>query len=221
MRGIAPLDQLHNYVDSAGKPLTRRPDRISPGTCAVILNDLGEVLLERRSDNGFWGLPGGGVEIGESVQQAVVNYLNAKGLAARGNARGQTYGTDQRDTAIYASTVDLDEAYRVGQKAVLVAKDEGSGWMSTILREPGLIYNVRYDKVPLDVVANSERAFPQAWIAESRVDVTDEFVQYARPLIGEDWVSVPIVNGRQRFARLEPIFADKKCRNYTPQAWRK
>jgi len=156
-----------------------------------------------------------------TVQQTVVNYLNAKGLAARGNARGQTYGTDQRDTAVYASTVDLDEAYRVGQKAVLVAKDEGSGWMSTILREPGDIYNVRYDEVPLEVVANSERAFPQDWIAESRVDVTDDFVRYARPLIGEDWVSVPLVDGRQRFARLEPIFAEKKCEEYVPQAWRK
>ena len=156
-----------------------------------------------------------------TVQQTVVNYLNARGLAARGNARGQTYGTDQRDTAIYASTVDLDEAYRVGQKAVLVAKEEGSGWMSTILRAPGVIYNVRYDKVPLEVVANSERVFPQDWIAESRIDVTDNFVCYARPLIGEDWVSVPLVNGRQRFARLAPVFAEKKCAHYVPQAWRK
>jgi len=156
-----------------------------------------------------------------TVAQMVVNYLNAKGLATRGAARGQTYGTDQRDSAVYASTVDLEEAYRVGQKAVLLAREKGTGWMSTILREPGMIYNVRYDKVPLQVVANSERAFPEQWIADSHVDVTDEFVRYARPLIGEDWVSVPMVNGRQRFARLEPILADKRCKPYTPQAWRK
>ncbi|MDD4539349.1 MAG: diphosphate--fructose-6-phosphate 1-phosphotransferase, partial [Lentisphaeria bacterium] len=49
-----------------------------------------------------------------TAQQALVNYLNQHGLPAKGSARGQTYGTDQRDTAIYASTVDLDEAYRVG-----------------------------------------------------------------------------------------------------------
>lgn len=30
----------------------------------------GELLLMRRSDNGFWGLPGGFVEIGESVAEA-------------------------------------------------------------------------------------------------------------------------------------------------------
>ena len=63
--------------------------------------------------------------------------------------------------------------------------------------------------VPLEDVANSERSFPEKWIAPNRIDVTDEFVDYARPLIGEDWVSVPMVNGRQRFARLTPTFAKK------------
>jgi ADP-ribose pyrophosphatase YjhB (NUDIX family) len=29
-----------------------------------------EILLMRRSDNGFWGLPGGFVELGESVSEA-------------------------------------------------------------------------------------------------------------------------------------------------------
>ncbi len=155
-----------------------------------------------------------------TVERIVVNHLNRAGLKARGAARGQVPGCDQRDTAIYASTVDLDEAYKVGQKAALIAKDEGTGWMSTILREPGPIYNVRYDKVELEKVANSERHFPAAWIAASRTDVTDDFIAYARPLIGDDWVSVPIVGGRQRFARLRPVFAEKKCPEYVPQAYR-
>ncbi len=51
---------------------------------------------------------------------------------------------------IYASTVDLEEAYKVGQKAVRDRGEEGSGYMATILREPGRIYSVRYDKVPLE-----------------------------------------------------------------------
>ena len=60
----------------------------------------------------------------------------------------------------YASTVDLDEAYRAGQKAAELAAAGESGYMATILREPGPIYSVRYDKVPLAEVANSERTFP-------------------------------------------------------------
>ena len=37
----------------------------------------------------------------------------------------------------YASAVDLDEAYRVGQKAVELAAAGQSGFMATILRDPG------------------------------------------------------------------------------------
>jgi 6-phosphofructokinase len=154
-----------------------------------------------------------------SVFQTVVNYLNSKGLKTRGAARGQVMGTDQRHTTAYASIVDLDEAYRVGQKAVEISLYDGNGWMATILREPGLIYNVRYDKVPLEKVALSERTFPEKWIASNRYDVTDEFVAYARPLIGEDWPSVPMINGIQRFARLEMKFADKKLPGYKPEAY--
>lgn len=155
-----------------------------------------------------------------TVERVVVNYLNERGLPARGAARGNVPGTDQRHNMIYASTVDLEEAYRVGQKAAQIAAEDGSGYMSTILREPGPIYSVRYDKVPLELVANSERAFPEAWIAKSRLDVTGDFVRYARPLIGDGWPAIPLVDGRQRFASLVPIFAEQKLSPYAPQAAR-
>ncbi len=155
-----------------------------------------------------------------TVERVVVNDLNDRGLAARGAARGNMPGTDQRHNMIYASTVDLEEAYRLGQKAVQIAVEDGAGYMSTILREPGPIYSVRYDKVPLALVANSERRFPESWIAGSRLDVTDEFVRYARPLIGDSWPAIPLVNGRQRFARMSPIFAERKLPTYVPQAAR-
>lgn len=156
-----------------------------------------------------------------TVQQALVTYLNTHGIAARGAARGQVFGTDQRSTAVYASTVDLDEAYRVGQQAVLLAVRGENGYMSTLLREPGLIYQVRYDQVPLELVANSERTFPSEWISNDGADVSDAFLDYVRPLIGEDFPSVPTVNGRQRFARLRPVFAPQLLPAYVPEADRK
>ena len=156
---------------------------------------------------------------GTTVEQITVNYLNEIGLAARGAARGNVPGTDQRHNMIYASTVDLEEAYKVGQKAALIAAEEGSGYMATILRQPGPIYSVTYDKVPLELVANSERSFPEAWIDGGGTDVTDDFVRYARPLIGDDWPSIPLVDGRQRFARLKPVLAQQVLPAYRPQAW--
>ncbi len=155
-----------------------------------------------------------------SVAQVVVNHLNKLGLKARGTARANIPGTHQRDAIVHASIVDLDEAFKVGQKAVVVALKEGTGWMATILREPGIIYNPIYDKVPLEEVANSERQFPQNWIAPSRIDVTDDFVDYARPLIGEDWVSIPLIGGRQRYTNFSGVFAEKKCPDYVPLAYR-
>jgi 6-phosphofructokinase 1 len=153
-----------------------------------------------------------------TVAQVVVNYLNEKGLAAKGAARGNVAGTDQRHSMAYASTVDLDEAYKCGQMAALLAARGESGFMSTILRQPGPLYSVRYDKVPLAEVANSERTFPREWIAPGGCDVTDEFVRYATPLVGEDMITLPLIAGRQRLTRFQPIYADQKLPRYTPQA---
>ena len=186
------------------------------GRCIVVISEGFEVGDIGEVKDAFGHTSFGSSKL--SVYQSVVNYLNAKGLKAKGAARGQVMGTDQRDTMVYASTVDLDEAYKVGQKAVEIALNDGNGWMATILREPGLIYNVKYDKVPLEKVALSERFFPENWIAKNRYDVTDDFIKYVKPLIGEDWVSVPMINGLQRFTKFKPIFAEKRLQNYVPEA---
>lgn len=44
---------------------------IRPSVSAVIRDGRGHVLLGRRADSGEWGLPGGNVEIGESVTEAI------------------------------------------------------------------------------------------------------------------------------------------------------
>ena len=48
------------------------PTELKLSVSAVVRNEAGasEILLMRRSDNGFWGLPGGYVDPGESVAQA-------------------------------------------------------------------------------------------------------------------------------------------------------
>ena len=211
------------FMPESGLTLEDLADRVNDtlrerGRALVVVSegfDVGEIGARKDSF--------GHTEFGASkmtVAQAVINYLNHIGLAAHGSARANVPGTDQRDTAVYASAVDIEEAYQVGRQAVFIAVDEGSGYMATILREPGRIYRVRYDKVPLEMVANSERAFPADWIAPSRTDVTDDYVRYARPLIGDDWPSVPLVGGLQRFARFRPVFAEKKLPGYVPQAFR-
>ncbi len=214
---------LQIYLAESGVTPDEMCDRVadqlrSDGRCIIVVSegfDMGDLGISR--DN-F-----GHAQYGASkttVAQQVVSMLNDRELPVAGAARGQVPGTDQRDTCTYASIVDLDEAYRLGQQAVLLAKDGESGYMSTILRNPGPIYSVRYDKVPLGDVANSERTFPEAWISENRIDVSDDFLDYVHPLVGEDWASVPLVNGRQRFTRFSPLFAESQLPPYVPQTLR-
>jgi 8-oxo-dGTP diphosphatase len=45
---------------------------LTPGADAIVRNERGDVLLQRRSDNGQWGLPGGVTDPNESPAQAAV-----------------------------------------------------------------------------------------------------------------------------------------------------
>jgi ADP-ribose pyrophosphatase YjhB (NUDIX family) len=57
---------------------------VRPGVSAVIFDRRGRLLLQQRSDGGQWGLPGGSVEIGESVTAAAVReVLEETGLTVR------------------------------------------------------------------------------------------------------------------------------------------
>ncbi len=215
---------LHIYLAESGLTLEQLADNVrdelkESGRCMVVVSEGFDVgnLGARPDAFGHTQYSSSGT----TVAQVIVNYLTDKGLPVPGAARCNIPGTDQRHNMMAASTVDLDEAYNVGRKAALVAAQDGTGWMATILREPGPLYRVRYDKVPLEAMANSERRFPAAWITPSRRDVTDAFVAYARPLIGDDWPTVPLVGGLARFARFEPVFAPKRCKGYIPQALRR
>lgn len=155
-----------------------------------------------------------------SAAQALVNFLNEAGLPAYGHARGQVPGTEQRDAILYASPVDLGEAYAVGYLAVEMAARGVSGVMVTIRRASGSLYRPEYGALPLSDVAGKDRPFPQHWLAPCKTDVTDEFVRYAQPLLGEDFVLPPLAHGKLRFAHLQPLFAEKQLPPYVPSALR-
>jgi len=215
---------LHIYLAERPCPLEQLADQVNDqlrrsGRCLVVISEGFDVGKFGELKDAFGHTSYGASQV--TVSQVVVNYLNQVGLATKGSARGNVAGTDQRHSMAYASTVDLDEAYAVGQTSAALAAEGQSGFMATILRNSGPVYSVRYDKVPLPEVANSERKFPDHWIAENACDVTDDFLRYARPLIGEDMINLPMVDGRQRLTRFEPIYADQKLPKYVPQVDRK
>jgi len=58
-----------DYYDDPHAP---KANRIVPAASAIVVNDEGKILLQRRRDNGLWALPGGTMEIGESIGETVV-----------------------------------------------------------------------------------------------------------------------------------------------------
>jgi 6-phosphofructokinase len=210
------MAETHHTLQSLHENVNRQLRE--SGRCIVVVNEGFDVGGVGERHDGF-----GHVEYGASrtnAAQEVVNYLNAKGLAVRGQATGQVPGVIQRSVSVHASTVDIAEAREVARHAVTVALHDGTGWMATILRKPGPAYEARYDKVHLLSVANSSRFMPPAWIAKNGLDVTDDFIRYAAPLIGDKDPEIPRERGLQRFARLDIQFIARKCSEYTPVRFR-
>ena len=54
-----------------------------PHSVVVLFNDKGQVLLEKRSDDGFYDFPGGGIDLKETAEEAAVRELKEEtGLIA-------------------------------------------------------------------------------------------------------------------------------------------
>jgi len=53
-------------------PNAPQANNLVPAASAIVVNDDGTILLHRRADNGLWSIPGGAMEIGESIGQTVV-----------------------------------------------------------------------------------------------------------------------------------------------------
>ena len=107
----------------------------------------------------------------------------ANGLKIK--ARWDKPGTIQRVSMVCASTTDLEEAYMVGKMAVKYAVDGNTDYMVTLIREPGSEYRCNTNLIELDKVALGTKKVPDEYINESGNFVTEAFINYARPLIGE------------------------------------
>ncbi|GAA4096562.1 NUDIX domain-containing protein [Actinomadura miaoliensis] len=58
-----------DYYDDPNAP---KANSLVPSVNVVVENDKGEILMIRRTDNDNWALPGGAIDLGESVSQAAV-----------------------------------------------------------------------------------------------------------------------------------------------------
>lgn len=103
----------------------------------------------------------------------------------------------QRSASHCASRVDILEAYQVGGAAVKAADEGDSGKMVVIQRLSDDPYQSGTELKDVHKIANDEKLVPRKWVNKDGSYVTDEFVNYVRPLIQGD-VAPIMVDGIPR-----------------------
>ncbi|MBR4089474.1 MAG: 6-phosphofructokinase, partial [Mogibacterium sp.] len=98
-------------------------------------------------------------------------------------ARSIEFSTLQRCASHVVSRTDADEAYNAGYLAAQKAFEGNTGEMITIKVNSRRPYLTSYDSFDIHEVANVERKVPLDWIINDGTYVSDEFIEYARPLI--------------------------------------
>lgn len=100
----------------------------------------------------------------------------------------------QRSASHSSSLTDVEEAFHLGQHALIAALNGETGVMVTLNRTSNSPYCVEYGTVPIEKVANIEKKIPSHWINEEGNDITRSFLEYVLPLI-EGEVEIPYTNG--------------------------
>ena len=97
--------------------------------------------------------------------------------------RAVELSTLQRSAAHLASKIDVDEAFNVGGACVKAADEGSTGVMVVIERVSDDPYQSATGVYDVHRIANDEKVVPRSWINKAGNYVTDEFLDYVRPLI--------------------------------------
>lgn len=121
---------------------------------------------------------------GHTILSGSGNYLANKVSSEYGcKVRAIELNTIQRSASHLASLVDINEAFLVGGAAVSAAMAGETGKMIILKRLSTNPYQCVTDTYDINKIANLEKKIPLGWIGEDGISVTNEFLDYARPLI--------------------------------------
>lgn len=59
-------------IDYFNEPNAPKANSVVPSVTAVVTDDQGRILMVHKTDNNLWALPGGGMDLGESIADAAV-----------------------------------------------------------------------------------------------------------------------------------------------------
>ena len=125
--------------------------------------------------------------IGKYLEQVITDKIGCK-------VRSVELNILQRCAGYMLSETDIIESRNLGAFAAVSAIRGESGKMSALKRMPGDNYQVEIVLADLSKIANVEKTVPLEWITENGHDITQEMVDYLRPLIQGE-VRIPYKDG--------------------------
>lgn len=124
---------------------------------------------------------------GHKQLSGTANYLACRIANELGcKARGIELSTLQRAASHLVSRIDIIEAYQVGGAAVKAADEGDTGEMVILERISDDPYQCTTSLRNVHKVSNVEKVVPRKWINEDGDYVTEEFLNYVKPLIQGD-----------------------------------
>ena len=108
-------------------------------------------------------------------------------------ARSVELNVSQRCSVSMMSATDQMEAVTAGNFGVQAALNGETGKMVSFLRETGTdgSYSMKCSLEDVNVICNEEKTVPADWITDDGSDVTQDFLDYAAPLI-QGTVEIPL-----------------------------
>ncbi|MCL2397026.1 MAG: 6-phosphofructokinase [Defluviitaleaceae bacterium] len=184
-----------NFMDKVAKISSQSPAATIVVSEGIKLADgryVNEIAAENNTVDAF----------GHKQLSGTASYLSQEVHRNLGvKTRAIEFATIQRCAAHLQSAVDVQEAYAVGAEAVKAAMTGATNRVTVIRRLSSEPYAFGIDAIEIAQMANIEKKVPLEWVTSSRDDVTQEYIDYARPLIQGE-VAPYFVGGMPRHIRL-------------------
>jgi ADP-ribose pyrophosphatase YjhB (NUDIX family) len=108
-------------IDYYDDPAAPKANSMVPSVNVVVTNDRDEILLIRRSDNDNWAVPGGAIDLGESMAQAAIRETKEEsGIDCEITGLVGIY-TDPKHVILYTSNGEARQEFSI----VLTARPVG------------------------------------------------------------------------------------------------
>jgi len=177
-RGVS-LDKFLSDIEGVYKKMGRCVVAVSEGICDADGVIWAEKLAKERETDSH-----GNIQLGGTGALADFLAAQVKATLKVKRVRADTFGYLQRSFASLRSEVDAREARWCGRHAVQYAMQEDNGSVAIRRLGNGKDYKVELFRTELKNVAEKIKSMPDEFINADGNGVTNAFVEYAMPLVG-------------------------------------